>query len=76
MADNNPPLNPQNRFFVLTVVLDRMTKQIGVQGDLSDKKFCINILASGIHAINSIKDEEIKILKPTFIPPRDIGKKS
>ena len=75
MADNSPPLNPQNRFFVLTVVLDRMTKQIGVQGDLSDKKFCINILASGIHAINNIKEEENKILKPTFIPPRDMLKK-
>ncbi len=76
MPDNNPPLNPQNRFFVLTVVLDRMTKQVRIQGDLWDKKFCVNLLASGIHAVNSIKDEETKIVKPIFVPPRDVGKKS
>ena len=76
MADNSPPISPQNRFFVLAVVLDRMTRQVGIQGDLTDKKFCINLLASGIHALNTVKEEESKIVKPVFVPPRDVGKKS
>ena len=76
MADENPLSNEQNRFFVLTVVLDRLTKQVGIKGDLRDKKFCVNLLASGIHALNNIKEEESKILKPVFIPPKDVRKKS
>lgn len=76
MPENNPPLNVQNRFFVLIVVLDRMTNKVVVQGNLADKKFCINTLASGIHAVNSIKEEEGKIVKSTFVSPWDVGKKS
>ncbi len=64
-----------DRFFVLKIVLDRMLNRVGVEGDLSDKKFCINVLASGIHAVNNIKEEESKIVKPLFVPPRDVGKK-
>lgn len=68
------PMAPENRFFVLNVVLDLMTKQVGIQGDLRDKRFCINVLASAIHAVNNVKEEDVKIVKPTFIPPKDITK--
>lgn len=64
----------QERFTVLKVILDRKTNRVGVEGPTDDKHFCIRLLATGIMAITNIKSEESKIIKPFFIPPRDVGK--
>lgn len=75
MESNSQPLDPGNRFFTLTIILDRMNRTVGLQGNLSDKDFCINLLASAIHAVVSLKgkgNEEKKIVVPKFIPPKEV----
>jgi hypothetical protein len=65
----------QERFIVLKVIYDTFTKRVGVEGPIDNKPLCCQMLANGIIAVINAPKEESKIVKPLFIPPRDVGKK-
>jgi hypothetical protein len=65
----------QEELFILSVMLNKKDGIVSVRGDLSNKPFCVNLLASAIHAVVNSKPEKKLIEVPGFVPPKDVGRK-
>lgn len=57
----------------IVVTFNPSDGEINVNGPLHDKIFCLGILDIAKEIVRNFKGGAPQILRPTFVPPRDLG---